>query len=205
GGSRPLQDIIPWSVRTIASLKFLKIIFLSQITAAGEFLFAFKDLGLKSHRSRSGRTISPTWFNTLQKLTLQNPVQSNRLKPEFHNETLVLSGYDNLSIDDLKWNRGWATLWTPPNNNLYNFPIPGCSLFGKLFKLSSPAPPCLFQHFEIINVTNDPRSPSKRNNYLSPCSGCSFNQPRGEFPIKPKLKKLSCAAFVDPMLPNPIA
>ena len=93
-------------------------------------------------------------------------------------------------------------MWCSPENNFYNFPIPGSPIFGKIYKLSSPAPPCLFQHFIITNPTNDPRSPSKRLNVFISCIGCSFNQDRKSFMIKPKFKKLLCAAFVDPLIPN---
>jgi ribonuclease HI len=204
GGVLPLQHIIPWVPNQLKSLKALKILFLSQISAAGSFLFNYNDIILKKTWPKSYKSVLPNWFKLLKKVVLINPVDSNRLKTEYRIDAPDFDGFNDLSIDDIKWNTGWANIWTPPDNNFYNFPIPGSPIFGKIFKLKSPAPPCLFQHFILSNPTFDPRSPSKRLNALTPCDGCSFNQDRAHFKLKKKYKILSCAAFVDPLLPNPL-
>src|SRR5215216_810083 len=206
GGLVLLQTIIPWNINDIVNIRSKNILFLSQVVAAGSFLLNYHDIQLRSYSSTNFNGVTPRWFNLLKKIVLANPLFSNHLKPEYCFETQVFDDYDtSLSIDDFQWNTGWANLWTPPEYDIYKFPTPGSPIFGKVFKFVSPAPPCLFQHFILTNLTNDLRSPSKRSDVLVPCTGCSFNKNRKHFKIKPKFKKLPCANFVDPLLPNPIS
>ena len=46
-------------------------------------------------------------------------------------------------------------MWTPPDNNIYNLPVPGTPIFGKAFKINPPAPPCLVRLYVLENRTLD--------------------------------------------------
>jgi len=204
GGELPLQNIVPWHLKTIKSLIKTRVLFLSQISASGNFLFDFHDIILKTYNNTQRGGFIPAWYKTLKTTVLSNPVNSMRLKPDFCTDVSYLEGYDCTELIDFPKDIGWAAMWTPKENNVYNLPIPGEPIFGKFYKIKTLAPPCLFQHFNITNSTFDPRSPSKRTSVLVPCSGCTFNQNKQYYNIKLKFKSLPCAAFVDPLLPCPI-
>src|SRR5215216_7070295 len=204
GGELPLQNIVPWHLKTIKSLIKTRVLFLSQISTSGNFLFDFHDNILKTHNKIQRGGFIPAWYKILKTTVLSNPVNSMRLKPEFCTDLTYLEGYDCTDLIDFPKDIGWAAMWTPKENNIYNLPIPSEPIFGKFYKIKTLAPSCLFQHFNITNSTFDPRSPSKRTSVLVPCTGSIFNQNKQYYNIKSKLKSLTCAAFVDPLLPCPV-
>ena len=46
GGDRPLQNIIPWTIKDIKTIKNQNILFLSQVVATGRVLLDYPDLNL---------------------------------------------------------------------------------------------------------------------------------------------------------------
>ena len=107
GGSVPLQTIMPWNINDIVNLRSKNILFLSQVVAAGFYLFNYHDIQLRSFSSANFNGITPRWFKLLQKIVLLNPVHSNRLKQEFCFEPQVFDDYTTTtSIEDLQWNTG---------------------------------------------------------------------------------------------------
>src|SRR5215208_4821635 len=90
----------------------------------------------------------------------------------------------------------------PPESNYYNLPYPGQTIFGKYFKSPLFPDKVLYQHFVSSNLTADPRSPSKKQNILTACGGCTFNNDlqRDRLPIA--TQRLLCGNLVDIDLPQ---
>ena len=96
----------------------------------------------------------------------------------------------------------WVALWTPPESNYYNLPYPGQTIFGKSYKSPLFPDKILFQHFVPSNLTADPRSPSKKQNILTACSGCTFNNDLQKNRLPVATQRLLCGNLVDIDLPQ---
>src|SRR5688500_6256235 len=106
---------------------------------------------------------------------LSNSVNSNRLKDQYIINNFRPTGHKSSSPLDSALMVDWVSLWTPLESNYYNLPYPGQTIFGKSYKNRKLQDKIIFQHFIPENYTNDPRSPSKKQNTFVECSGCSFN------------------------------
>src|SRR3954454_11024882 len=137
----------------------------------------------------------------LQEVVLINPVHSNRLKEQYCIQDFSPTGYKTSSPYDTDTLVNWVALWTPPDNNYYNLPYPGQTIFGKSYKVKKLQDKIIFQHFIQTNHSHDPRSPSKKNNTFTECTGCSFNSSSSEIPNYTG-RSINCGSIVDIDLPQ---